>query len=316
MVRRRILRLGKNLLNRLNLFRLLRGIGICSSFCETNGVKVWQRSAEQMAVFDRWVLLKTVLNDHPRRVIHFLHIPKTGGTTIASALGSDSRFAVISMDTSSEVFQYQLAQLSDLDQKKIVIIRGHHAFSLLEDSGVVEDVHLSFSTIRDPAEIQASNVNMILRRVAAFLGQERQNREEAEYAKRWLLAMGGRFEPTAEFALEILASTAYLREMGQVYSKFLGGSGWEKALASGRYVCIEREDVDFLLGECFGYSSTPARKNVTYGGPISAEMIPQELKRDLIRNDYRIFDQLRRNALDRRRIRQTFAPLLARTSSS
>lgn len=243
---------------------------------------------------ERWVLVRKILAEVPHAAIHFLHIPKTGGTTLTSAMDADPRFIVVSVDGQIDIFLQQLRRLVTEQERKIAFIRAHHGLSLLADSGASEQVAFSFATIREPAQIHASNANMIVRRIRHLLGDRSRSDEEKEYAARWLKIMHGRHEDTEQFAIDVLSTPEYLSEMGSVYAKLFDSVDWQQALHRNDLFCVCKEHLDELFSEALGYAKPPGRKNVTTRGPLSAERIPRDTLKRLIAKDQRIYSELNR----------------------
>lgn len=246
--------------------------------------------------WDRWCLLYAVLSRRSFRVLHFLHVPKTGGTTLTAALNADPRFQVVSVDAPEHLFLRQLQVVARLLEPKTVLVRAHHGISLAMDSGVHELAKLALTTIRDPVEIHVSNANMIGRRIACLLEGQKQGQEEKEYAMRWLDVMEGDFEPTAEFSLSILASPAYKCEMGQVYSKMFDHPRWRALVRNRRIMVLDKEQLDEVMIGAFGYPVAPMRRNVDESGQLTPSLIPSRLKAELMQGDGKIFEFLKQNA--------------------
>ena len=239
--------------------------------------------------FERWVLLQRVLSASAHPALHFLHVPKTGGTTLTAALAADRRFLVVSLDGRRDSFIQQLRKVFKDDQGKLVFIRAHHGLSLVRQSGVADQVQFSFTTIRNPAAIHASNANMIVRRIQCLTGKQVQSPEEREYAMRWLNTMQGRHDDDTQFAVDVLAMPEYLAEMGAVYSKMFDVPDWKEEVRSGRLLCFDLEQLDRLFADGFGYDTPPVRKNVSTDGPLHAGQIPDGILDPLIETDLEIF---------------------------
>lgn len=239
--------------------------------------------------FERWVLLEQVLNASGHAALHFLHVPKTGGTTLTTALAADRRFLAVSLDGARDELIQQLRGILEDKQGKVVFIRAHHGLSMSWQSGVADRVDLSFTTIRDPAAIHASNVNMILRRIQCLIGEQPQSPEDREYASRWLKILQGRHDKDIQGAVEILATPEYRQEMGSVYSKMFDVPDWKAEVQSGRLLCFDMEQLDRLFADGFGYDKLPARENVSTDGPLGADQIPRAILDSLIEDDRKIF---------------------------
>ena len=254
--------------------------------------------ALELGQFERWVLLQTVLGSAPHAALHFLHVPKTGGTTLTAALAVDPRFLVISVDGPRDSFMRQVSRLLEDEESKVVFIRAHHGLSMLKQSGTDKCVDFSFTTIRDPAAIHASNVNMIVRRIRRLVEDQSQSKEEKEYAARWLDVMQGRHERDVDFALEILSTAEYRKEMGAVYAKMLDMPGWKNEVQRGRLLCLDMEELDRVFEEGFGYVKPPSRKNVNTDGPLDADQIPGPVLEPLLADDLEIFRFLQASKAD------------------
>jgi len=251
-----------------------------------------QQIASQLSVLERWVLLARVLEEAPHSVVHFVHVPKTGGTTLAAALSADARFLVVSVDGRAELFIKQLRKLRNDATGRVVFVRAHHGLSLAVQSGANELLSVGLTTLRAPEAIHASNANMIVRRIRKLVANKAQSAEDAEYASRWLAVMQGRHENSLQFALEILSTPEYRAEMGGVYAKMFDIPGWREALRDGKLLCFDKDDLDGLFSTAFGYSQPPSRRNVSNDGPLHADQIPSPLLRSLVESDQEIYEYL------------------------
>ena len=242
-----------------------------------------------LSPFERWVLLEKGLRGSRNPVLHFLHVPKTGGTTLTAALAADRRFLVVSVDGPPDVFIRQIRGILESRERKLVFIRAHHGWSLVRQSGAAGHVDFAFTTIREPAAIHASNANMIVRRIQRLVGGQSQSQEEREYATRWLDIMQGRHGEDSRFAVEILSTPEYRREMGGVYSTMFDVPDWKDDVLGGRLLCIDMEQLDRFFAEGFGYVQPPPRKNVSTDGPLATDQIPAAILDPLIDPDLEIF---------------------------
>lgn len=247
-----------------------------------------------LAPLERWALLQSVLNQASRPVLHFLHVPKTGGTTLTAALMADARFSVVSVDGPWVAFLAQLQALVQRADPGLVFVRAHHPLSMVRGSGVGRLADLSISTIREPAAIHASNANMIIRRIQGLLNREKQAVEEQAHASRWLNIMGGEFDPSEQYALDILSAPEYRAEMGGVYATMFDAPGWRRDVEQGRLLCFDMAQLDELFERAFGFPALPLRRNVSTETTLAPDQIPSGLLESLVQDDAEIFQFLLR----------------------
>lgn len=99
------------------------------------------------------------------KVVHYIHIPKTGGTSIGENIEKSEMMSVISID---DEFQRLLVQLNNaLNNKEIrpILTRAHYPYIYLRAAKYLEHCDRVFTTIRCPFEIAISNAYMIARRL-------------------------------------------------------------------------------------------------------------------------------------------------------
>ena len=246
----------------------------------------------RLNVAERWALLSRLVRDTSIKVLYFLHIPKTGGTTLTAAMATDPRFQAVSMDGAAQSFVQQLQGFANSDSDGVLFLRSHHGLVYALESAILDLAGVSFTTIRHPREIHASNVNMIVRRIAALEQQQLHSSEEVDQARYWLEVMGGCSDHPAQFALDILATAAYRREMGGVYATMFNVPQWRQLIRQKQLLCIDKDDLDRLSSEAFGYVQVPVRKNVSVDGPLNGSDIPDRIIKPLLAGDERIFDFL------------------------
>lgn len=215
----------------------------------------------------RWILVLHLLRCSNRCANHFLHIPKTGGTTFGEVLAFDRRAAVISVDSDPGTFLGQLRSATYSDPSLPVLTRAHHPYSSVQrgiDEGLVQ---LVFTAYRDPVSLHVSNVNMIMRRINMFLScREKLTPLEVQFCHQWMDRMnkfGRCFEDTPQFAKELLLSDYYLQWMGSIYSKFFDTQQSIESVRKGQTKVIFYRDFDEMFTDVMGYETKPERRNVS-----------------------------------------------------
>jgi len=226
-------------------------------------VSVVKRSGSDNRV-DRWHLVKDISEKRGLSIKHFLHVPKTGGTTFAESLLSDGKALIVSVDAEREVFERHLSLLRSAKPGDRIITRSHHPYSVLEVAGMINHVDLMFSAYRDPVDLHISNVNMIMRRVSWYLsGAENIPSSIRRFCIEWLERFEVDYSDTKEFARQLIFSKAYLDYMGSIYSKYYNTDEAIAALRGGGIKVIYFTDFDDMFTFVMGYDCPPKRKNIT-----------------------------------------------------
>ncbi|WP_426415792.1 hypothetical protein [Aestuariirhabdus sp. LZHN29] len=240
---------------------------------------------EPLSDAERWLLVKECLRQKPSNALHFLHIPKTGGTSFGETLGQDKKAVIISVDALPETLAGQLLRFSNTDEKMLVITRAHHSLKVIENSGCLEHISLVLTAYRNPAEVHVSNVNMIMRRVSNYIDGQGMLKAERIFCKEWLENFPMKFSNTKEFAKCLLRSDVYRDRMGKVYSLFLLGSCWKKMIKSKELFVISSDSFDDLFVDVFDYAVLPTRKNVSVSPMLTLEDFDAKCLSGLVAGD-------------------------------
>ncbi len=177
----------------------------------------------------------------------FPHIPKTAGTAFVEALGRSSAVANVIVES----FEEQGAEsrrrvFQNAARTRIVFLSGHIHLKHWGDIIRWRGTEKILSIIRDPAEIQISNVNFILGRIANTLDGDESTissldalvdkwrrafgsgafhdpvRGELDSVAAWLAMVDAPFSPTAEWAHRLISSAAYDAIYREVILAYLG----------------------------------------------------------------------------------------------
>lgn len=250
-----------------------------------------------LSLFERWQLLRCFLEKKQSIVFHFLHVPKTGGTTFGETLSKDKKTVTISVDAAPLTLAKQLIRLVNASPTELVLTRAHHGLALAYDSGCAESFKFIFSAYREPKAIHISNVNMIMRRLNNALNTLPENESEQLFCKFWQKNLPSKFEYTQEFALKLLLSSAYRREMGQVYTRFynVSVSRWRKLIRKKQLLILPSEQFDHVFTEVFNYEKLPPRKNVSSNPLLTGIDVQDEQCSHLITTDSTITSYLEKH---------------------
>lgn len=252
--------------------------------------------AANLSNSSRWEIVGSLMNRKQLSACHFLHIPKTGGTTFGESLASDNKALVISVDSDSMTFIRHIKSVIHANPDHLVVTRAHHPYSLISnlvDNGTIK---LVFSAYRDPVDLQVSNVNMIMRRMHKYLtGEGSLSKWESEFCKQWLARFERPYENTSDFARELLLSQSYIRYMGSIYSKFLNTKKALEGIRTGKIKMIDSTDFDGMFTDVFDYESTPPRRNVSSTSYIDKASLTVEERMTIIGSDNEIIDLIKEN---------------------
>lgn len=238
-----------------------------------------------LSTLERWIFLTECLKQKQSNVLHFLHIPKTGGTSFGETLGQDKKAVIISVDALPETFAGQIMRFQRAKPEELVVTRAHHSLKLVEMSGCLEFISLVLTAYRNPLEVHISNVNMIMRRVANYVKGSQMPAAEKIFCEQWLQDFSEPFTETKAFAIRLLKSDIYRKRMGGIYSLFLKGSSWKKLHRKGKLVVIASEKFDAMFTDVFDYQVLPERKNVSLAPMISVSDIAPSSLASLVKND-------------------------------
>ena len=246
---------------------------------------------------DRWRIVRRILAKNLVPADHFLHIPKTAGTTLAESLQSDRRRVVISVDAPFGQFLGHLLAAHENPMCLPILTRSHHHYSALKTAGCMPHFRTVFTGFRPAVSIHVSNVNMLMSRLKKFYLNEVQNVGIKQFCEQWDLFLKDDsiyFDYTKKIAIEILSSNAYLRTYSGIYSRYFRHCT-EDELDAIKF--IHFKDFDRLLTGYFGYESAPARRNSSDSKLIVESDCNEHLKKSLLADDLQILPKIRQRLL-------------------
>lgn len=259
-------------------------------------------------LLERWMLYSAILELKSLSAVHFLHVPKTGGTTFGETLGKDGKAIIISLDSLPETFYRQLLRLKAASSKSLIISRAHHGLSLVLKSNCIKHIRLIFTAYRDPIDVHISNVNMIMRRIASYNDGVDMPHIEKTFCRHWLNTFNNSFENTKTFAHIIIVSKEYQDEMQGIYSQLFNVRGWEELIYSNKLAAIPSTLFDDMFVEVFGYESPPVRKNVSKSPILERADLDEKIFSKLIQRDEKITKFLSKHLIEPSDLKKYFAP--------
>lgn len=261
-----------------------------------------------LSLLERWMLYSTILELKSLSTVHFLHVPKTGGTTFGETLGKDGKAIIISLDSLPETFYRQLLRLKAARSKSLIISRAHHGLSLVLKSNCIKHIRLIFTAYRDPIDVHISNVNMIMRRIASYVDGANMPDIEKTFCEHWLEKLDNSFENTKTFARIIITSKEYQDEMQGVYSQIFNVRGWEKLFYSNKLAVIPSMLFDDMFVDVFDYGSPPVRRNVSKSPILERADLDEKVFSKLIQRDEKIIKILSKHLIEPKELKKYFVP--------
>jgi len=248
----------------------------------------------ELTQWDRWLLLNSFFEKIELRPIHFLHVPKTGGTTLGETLGADKKITVISVDARIGIFLKMLVNASRFGAERGVLTRAHHPFGLIKNSGCLSRIKLIFSGYRDPEKIHMSMINMIMRRLKSYYAGEELKHDVRIYCERWVNNIEKEFTYDENFALAVMKSEYYKREASGIYSKF-----FQDCTASDldKICFLNSADFDEIFVKVFDYEQPPPRRNVSDERILNEGNYDVETMKSLVAEDDAIVKEIRRRLI-------------------
>ena len=236
----------------------------------------------------RWRLITEYIGHNGLRFGHFLHIPKTGGTTLAHELERGAETQLISVDAPWDRFLGQLSHLKS-DSSCSLITRAHHIFPQVINAGGASAARFVFSIYRKSSEVHVSNINMIHRRILRFKADpDGQPADVRAFSLHWLgllEADGVEVRETKDTAIAIAASDAYVSQMGGIYGRYFSDCPLEEV---NKVYFISTEETDDILTTVLGMDRPPARRNTAQSGALQVEDLRQSVIDRLVGDDERI----------------------------
>ncbi|CAH1552842.1 hypothetical protein [Vibrio rotiferianus] len=246
---------------------------------------------------DRWMLLKYILLHKSIRPIHFLHIPKTGGTTLGTSLGKDGKALVIHVDCSPKDYLNQLKRLIALEGKKPVITRAHHSLSTLKEADVISCFRVMFTVYRDPIKAHVSNVNMIMRRLKSFALNEAMPENVMHFCTVWHGVLQRPFQYSVEYAKYIISSKEYFNQVGNLYSSYLDLKSLIEFVNDRKLLIFDCHNFDDIYTEVFDYSKPPERLNVSEEPLLRVDDVSENTYKILITRDIELVSFISNNIM-------------------
>lgn len=243
---------------------------------------------------DRWEILQRALTLLPRAKLDiFIHVPKTGGTTLGQNLSSQHLRNVVSCDAPNTVFFQLLRQCFVTPNPQGILARGHHGYTTIFSQIDRAQCASVFSVFREPLDIQVSNINMIARRMRKFYAGEDQGLSTNQFCENWHAFFQDQkrpFQESAEFCIWLASTELYQRTMGGIYDKFFGACTDEE-LRSIRFV--ELHAFDAFVVDMFQFAAPPPRLNQTDNSLFLTEHLSDTVRAQLTAADAPIVDRIK-----------------------
>lgn len=250
---------------------------------------------ESKSLFERWEFISALLSLKPDPAFHFLHVPKTGGTTFGETLGRDRKVIILSVDASADTLARQVVRFASSDNQTLVMTRAHHSLALVYNSGCHQRFRLMLTAYRPPASIHISNVNMIMRRIRRYTSRKSQPASEREFSEEWLSTLPSPFEYNAVYAQQLLTSDHYRQKMGGIYQRFFNSRDWQSLIRKNQLLVVDSRDLDVLLTKGFGYEKPPERRNVSLQPLLTTSDVSERDIEPLIAPDRDVATFLKQN---------------------
>ncbi len=185
----------------------------------------------------------------------FLHIPKTAGTSFFETARARNDLVTVPV---SRLIHTPTPQRRLLLRRAIktrnIILHGHVHAKYWRQYIKWTGRERAFTFLRDPVDIQLSNVNFIMGRISAIVGAKhfdgkafdrmtrawRQRFEQNKFsaaannvdaAASWTAMVERPFEPSTAWALELMRSEPYVHMYSRMIEKFLGAAGEPQSVA-------------------------------------------------------------------------------------
>ncbi|WP_290653986.1 hypothetical protein [Idiomarina sp.] len=254
--------------------------------CHRNNILEGEKCDIELSIPERWELIREVLNNKKNKILLFMHIPKTGGTTFGERLAEDGVACVLSADADDKTFLEHLFYLIHADQSRPVVVRAHHSLRTFLGSGI--DLSNSnkvtlISAYRRPIDVHISNVNMIVERLRLFYKDPKSLPNNVrDFCELWVSRLGVTDVPTG---YEVISSSAYIDNAAGLFSNFFNLDSWRELILSRVLKVINYTDFDQIFTEAYGYSKPPSRKNVMSINYLSKDDVDVDTKMRLTSKD-------------------------------
>ena len=235
-------------------------------FCDRTDIQNSNHFSQPILVDERWLLLKKIIEEKENRVLLFMHIPKTGGTTFGETLAEDGVAHVVSVDAEHTMFLNQVYSFIHDTSLKPIVIRAHHSLSTILKSGISisSNGQVTFiSAYRNPVDVHISNVNMIIQRLNHYYMPEITTPTDIiEFCENWINRLNIKDRESIPSGYDIISSLDYANHMGNIYSTFLNHHSWQELVNCNKLKFIHYTSFDEVFMSVFNYSKPPKRKNV------------------------------------------------------
>jgi hypothetical protein len=249
----------------------------------------------QLDVARRWELVCLLIKKTGCKAAHFLHVPKTGGTTLCEALAERGSARVIYVDSDPLTFASHLKSACCAESQAPILTRAHHPHSVMEKVFSTGLIDLVFSSYRDPVSLHISNVNMIMRRMNLYFSTPSRLTEwETRFCTTWQGRFESDYENTDSFAKRLLLSDSYIRHMGSIYNKLFNTGEAVTSIAKKQIKIIYYKDLDSVFTNMTGDCAVPERRNVSDNTRVIESELSSEERARIIGNDDGILGLIRK----------------------
>ncbi|WP_171210286.1 MULTISPECIES: hypothetical protein [unclassified Ruegeria] len=247
----------------------------------------------RVSPYDRWKLVSEILDllpDAPASL--FIHVPKTGGTTLGESVARNNLRNVVSCDAEDKEFLSMLRACCVAPNEMGILFRAHHPYGTIFKNNDESRFDFIFSSFRDPLSVHISNVTMILERLDKYYRGLDQGQGVQKFCEIWdrVIVEGElKFNNSSECAVAILASPHYVKTMAGVYDKFFGRCSDEQLR---NVTFFDYRQFDTFMVQRFGFETPPERRNVAQNRKLEIQDIPSMVSQTLLEKDEQIVDRI------------------------
>lgn len=242
----------------------------------------------QPTIVQRWAIVNRFIRERNVAPVHFLHVPKTAGTTFIETLERDARCLVISVDAPFGVMLHHIRRAYNGSDSLPIITRSHHTHRFLKQNAVLDQSSSIISYYRPSLAIHLSNVNMIMSRMNRFYNDAEQGVGEKEFCKNWdvnLKKLKIDFNNDVQTAKNIIESELYSIEMSGIFNKYFSSCTEDEMR---NIFFFSYRDLDNVFKVFFDYDDAPRKRNVSESKILSENDISPILAKSLCHQDSEI----------------------------